>query len=100
MTPLTKGLMGLVGLPILLSLIFFYYFISTGEERMRQTCALIEPGMSFDAVSEFAKERNLTTPDRGNQVTFLAERRNLGRHACKVTVDAGVVSQSEYSHAD
>ena len=35
MSPIAKGLVLLFGFPVILAILFFYFFMSTGEERMR-----------------------------------------------------------------
>lgn len=100
MNPLTKGLGILFGIPIALSVVFFYYFMSTAEGRMRANCEHVLPGTSIEQLAQFSKEHNLTAPSKDSSVSFLAERRNFGRHACKIVLEAGVVKSSEYSQAD
>lgn len=100
MSPLKKGLGILFGLPILLSIVFFYYFLSTGEERIKAVCAQITPGMTSARLKDFSRENRLNAPGKESGVVFLAESRSFGRHACKIELDAGVVSSSDYSFTD
>jgi hypothetical protein len=100
MNPLSKGLGILFGIPIVLTVIFVYYFMSTAEERMRSNCEHIRPGISIEQLALFAKEHNLTTPNKEATINFLEEKRNFGRHACKIVFDAGLVKSSEYSHTN
>ena len=79
---------------------YWIYGLATAQERMESTCAAIKPGMSFDALKEFANRHGLLTPARQNGIMYLAETRSFGRHACKVTLENGVVSRSEHNYAD
>lgn len=100
MTPLTKGLGILFGFPVVLSIGFFTYFTVTAEDRMTQLCRQVVPGMTAAQLKKFAQENRLTGPNQDAGVTVLGDTRSYGRHACKVTLEAGVVKQSEYSLAD
>ena len=96
MSPIAKGLVLLFGFPAMLAVIFFYYFLSTGEERMRSTCELITPGMSHAEAVKVSHDHNLSPPAKDVQVAALEELRSFGRHTCQVTFDAGVVKSAEY----
>ena len=96
MSPIAKGLVMLFGFPAMLAVIFFYYFLSTGEERMRDTCALITPGMSHAEAVTVSHDHNLSAPAKDVQIAVLEERRSFGRHTCQVTFEAGIVKSAEY----
>jgi hypothetical protein len=100
MSPLTKGLAALFGLPIVLAVIFFSYFNLTGEDRMRAVCKEVKPGMTKAQMNQFVLDKRLngSVEDRGASV--LGDSRSYGRHACKVTMEAGAVKAAEYSLAD
>jgi hypothetical protein len=100
MSPLTKGLAALFGLPIVLAVIFFSYFNLTGEDRMRAVCKEVKPGMTKAQMNQFVLDKRLNgaVEDRGASV--LGDSRSYGRHACKVTMEAGAVKAAEYSLAD
>ena len=100
MSPIAKGLGLLVGMPLLLAIVFFYYFMSTGEERMRTSCSQIKRGMTLAELKEFALDHNLSPPSKESGITALGELRSFGRHTCKISLDAGIVTDSEYSYAD
>lgn len=100
MTPLTKGLGILFGFPVVLSIGFFTYFNATAEDRMTQLCRQVVPGMTTAQLKDFAQENRLTGPNRDAEVTVLGDTRSYGRHACRVTLDAGVVQASGYTLSD
>lgn len=100
MTPLAKGLGLLFGAPAILAVVFVTYFNATGEERMRAVCGEVTPGMTRDRVSEFARDKRLNGTIAETGTTILADPRSYGRHACKLTLAAGVVKAAEYSYAD
>jgi hypothetical protein len=56
--------------------------------------------MSIEQLALFAKEHNLTAPNKEANISFLAEQRNFGRHSCKIVIDAGLVKSSEYSQTN
>jgi hypothetical protein len=100
MTPLVKGLGILFGFPVVLSIGFFAYFTATGEDRMTRLCQQVVPGMTAAQLKEFAQENRLTGPNKDAGVTVLGDTRSYGRHACMVTLEAGVVKLSKYTFSD
>lgn len=100
MTPLAKGVGLLFGIPALLAIVFFAYFTATGEERMTQLCRQVTPGMTATKLQEFAQENRLTSPAPNAGVSVLGNARSYGRHACRVTLEAGVVQGSEHTLTD
>jgi hypothetical protein len=100
MTPLAKGLVLLFGVPVVLGIGFFYYFSATGEERMRNLCVQVKPGISLDQLKAFAQENNIRTSVNQEGTSFLGDARSYGRHTCKVVVEAGIVKSADYSFAD
>lgn len=100
MTPLAKGVGLLFGIPTLLAIVFFMYFSATGEARMTQLCRQVTPGMTATQLQEFAQENRLTSPTPNAGVTVLGNARSYGSHACRVTLEAGVVQGAEYTLTD
>ena len=96
MSPMVKGLGLLFGFPVMLAVIFFYYFMSTGEERMRAVCEKVTPGMSHANVVAVSHENNLSVPAKDASVALLEELRSFGRHRCQVTFENGTVKSAEY----
>jgi hypothetical protein len=96
MSPIAKGLVLLFGFPVILAILFFYFFMSTGEERMRAVCETIKPGMSHANVVTVSHENNLTVPAKDVSVAALEEQRNFSRHRCQVTFENGVVKSASY----
>lgn len=100
MSPIAKGLGLLFGLPIVLAIVFFTYFNATGEERMKSVCSQIAPGMTQARLNEFIREKRLSGRSVAGGISFIGDSMSYGRHACKVTMLAGVVKAAEYSFAD
>jgi hypothetical protein len=100
MSPLTKGLAALFGLPIVLAIIFFSYFNLTGEGRMRAICKQVTPGMTAAQLNQFVLDNRLNDSGAAKGVGLLGDPRSYGRHSCKVTMEAGVVKAAEYTLAD
>lgn len=85
---------------VLGGLAYCSYSFGSAEERMRQTCSEITPGLSASALRAFARKHGLNPPHQDSGVTFLAESRTFGRWSCRVTLDKGVVQRAEYNFAD
>jgi hypothetical protein len=100
MSPLTKGLGALFGLPIILAIIFFSYFNLTGEDRMRAVCREVKPGMTQAQLNQFMLDRRLNASGADKGASVLGDSRSYGRHSCKVTMEAGTVKAAEYILAD
>ena len=89
-----------IALAVVGGLGYWIYGARTAEARMKATCAAIKPGMSFDELKRFAARHGLLAPRSETGTAYLAEGRSFGRHACKVTVEQGIVKHSEYNYAD
>lgn len=91
-----------VVLAIVAGLAYWMRAHDTAEERMRATCATIRPGMTVTELQAFAARHGLLAPSRdgGLALVYLAEKKTFGRHACKVILRQGVVTQSDYNYAD
>ena len=89
---------------ILLYIVYFVYSMVTGEKRVTDLCRQIKPGMTFSDVQTFAVEHGIDAPrlrlDAGSTVGYLAERRTMGRHTCRVELESGAVKSSEYRFYD
>jgi len=79
---------------------YYAYGLATAETRMKATCAAIAPGMTLADLKRIAADHGLMTPRAQDGVMYLAETRSYGRHACKVTMEKGLVKQSEHNYAD
>jgi hypothetical protein len=91
------------GLMLLLPYLgYFAYSLSTGKDRMTAVCNQIKPGMAVDQVVKLAEEFDLAPRKLSveTKLADLAEIRSMGRHACKVELEAGVVKASTYHYAD
>ena len=100
MTRNSRTVMISIALALAVGLAYWIYGFATAEERMKATCAAIKPGMSFAELTEFARRHGLLSPKRDSGLMYLAEGRSLGRHACKVILEKGVVKHSEHNYAD
>lgn len=100
MSPLTKGLILLFGIPVILTVGFFYYFHATGEERMRSLCDQVKTGMTYRQLRVFAEENNLRSPIKESGTSFLGESRSYGRHSCRVELENGAVKSAGYRFSD
>jgi hypothetical protein len=91
-----------VGLAFLAYVAYFMYSMATGKARMTEVCSLMKPGMSVGQLSKLAEEHGLG-PRRlnaGTTLAYLAESRTMGRHACRVELQNGVVKSATYNFAD
>ena len=85
---------------VLIQSAYTAYSIATGDARMRETCAGINPGMSFADLRRYSEDHGLRPPSREVRLMYIPETRSFGRYACKVTLDAGRVTSSEMNFAD
>ena len=92
----------LFGVALLLYVAYSGYSQFTGKERMTEVCKQIRPGMTAEQLAGFAKEHGLGPgrPHTGTKLMYLAEARSFGRHACRVELDAGIVTIVTYDYAD
>ena len=70
------------------------------ERRVKAACARIQAGMPFTELEEIAARHALLAPGSASGTVYLADRSSFSRHACKVTLEQGVVKHSEYNHPD
>lgn len=93
----------LICLAVISGLAYYSYSFSTGEERMVAICNRIKPGMNVGQLAALAAEHDLGPvkqfrPDA--TLAYLAETRTMGRHACRVELKDGVVTQAAHSFSD
>lgn len=100
MTPLAKGLGVLFGLPVVLAVIFFSYFTATGADRMKAVCSQVSTGMTRVQLNAFITDKRLDGVLADSGVSILGDAKSYGRHSCKVTMAAGVVTMAKYLLAD
>ncbi|MBL8478525.1 MAG: hypothetical protein JNK59_04390 [Sterolibacteriaceae bacterium] len=100
MTPLAKGLGVLFGLPAILAVVFFSYFTVTGADRMKAVCSQVSAGMTRAQLNAFITDKRLDGFLTDGGVSILGDVKSYGRHSCKVTLVAGVVTVAEYLLAD
>lgn len=81
---------------------YFYYSLTTGEERVSALFNQMKPGMPVIELTTLAKRHGLGpgTPKPEAKLIFLAETRSFGRHSCRVKLENGVVTSATYYLAD
>jgi hypothetical protein len=99
MKTLIRILMVIVGL-LLTVFAYHFYNIVTAEERVRQLCDQITPGMPLVELKQFAAEHDLVPPTDESGIHPMVEQKSYGRWGCMVEVDEGVVVSSEYRYSD
>ena len=90
-----------IGLALLFFIAYIMYSMATGKGRMTEVCNQIKPALTIDQLLKLAEDNGLG-PRRlntGTKLAYLAESRSLGRHACKVELDAGTVKSATYNFA-
>ena len=92
----------IVGAAFLYYIGYFYYSLGTGKERMTEICSQMSPGMSVEQLVLLARKYDLgpSMPRPDAKVSYLAEVRSFGRHACRVELENGVVKSATYNFAD
>ena len=97
-----KRILLVTGFALLSCAAYIAFSIATGEDRLTEVCSQMKPGMTTEQLMNLAKERGLgpRNLDSGMKLTYLAEARSFGRHACKVELDAGIVRSATYNYAD
>jgi hypothetical protein len=100
MAKIRKMFVGIFLLATVGGLAYYTYGYINAENRVREICFQIKPGMSRAELKTFGSEHGLRSnpPDAG--IYYMAETRTFGRYACKVVLDQGVVKQAEYDFAD
>ncbi len=79
---------------------YFPYIFLSAENRVREVCAEIKPGMTLNALHAFAELHGLRQPTRDAGVNFLVETKTFGRFGCAVKLESGIVRNVEYTFAD
>jgi len=79
---------------------YFPYIFLSAENRVREVCAEIKPGMTIDALRSFAELHGLGQPSRDAGVNFLVEKKTFGRYGCAVTLESGIVRNAKYNFTD
>ena len=81
---------------------YFYYSLTTGEERVSAVCAQMRRGMPVIELTALAKRHGLGpgAPKQDTKLIYLTELRSFGRHACRVELENGVVTSATYNFAD
>lgn len=90
----------LVGAGLLFGVSFCAYNFLSAETRVRGLCPQITPGQPVAELRAFALSHGLHPEPHEDGVNFLMESRTFGRFGCKVTLQRGLVLQSEYTFSD
>jgi hypothetical protein len=90
----------IVGGVILGAIAYFSYIFLSAENRVREACAEVKPGMTLAGLRAFAELHGMRKPTRDTGIDFLVETKTFGRFGCKVTLESGVVWKAEYNFAD
>ena len=85
---------------ILGGIAYIAYIFLSAENRVREACTEVKPGMTLAALRTFAEQHGMRKPTRDTGVDFLVETKTFGRFGCKVTLESGVVRKAEYNFAD
>jgi len=76
------------------------YGFASAQERVQKLCADINPGLTLSDLQRFASEQGLGRAPQIAGVNYLMENRSFGRYGCRVTIEKGAVTQSEYIFND
>lgn len=92
----------LVVVAMLINIGYFYFSLTTGEERMSALCYQMKPGMPVIELTALAKGHGLGSRalQSDTKLIDLAEIRSFGRHYCRVKLENGVVTSVTYNFAD
>ena len=88
----------LAGITILnkYGVVFWLSGFFTEEDRVREICTQIQPGMPLSSLQEFARRHGMRKPASVNVPEILVESRSLRHHGCKVDMLNGVVRAVEF----
>lgn len=82
---------------IVLGVGYLGYNMSTAPERLPIVCAQVVPGMSLQALQDFASTHGLRpAPQAPDGVAFLFEVKSGGVGRCEVSLASGLVTKSRY----
>ena len=80
---------------------YIFFGFSSAEERIKEVCSQIKPGMAIAQLSAFGVVHGLAPQPRNESgVNYMVERKSYGRYGCKVVLEAGLVKTVEYHFAD
>lgn len=95
-----RRILHIVGLLMAGGIVYMFFGFFTAEDRIKEVCSQIKPGMSISELGAFGAKHHLTLPHSESGVNFMVEGKTLGRFGCKVDMEAGVVKLVEYNFAD
>ena len=73
-----------------------YNFLSA-EDRVKELCSQIKPGMSLEELRSFSEKNALgPEPNVEGGITFIFERKTYGRFGCKIIMENKIVRESSY----
>jgi hypothetical protein len=79
---------------------YWFYIFRGAETRVKQFCAEIIPAMPVSDLEKFSVEHGLKLLRKESETSYLVESKSFGRWGCKVTIENGVVKNSEYIFND
>lgn len=85
---------------VLSGVVYIIYEFTTAEIRVKKLCDQIIPGIPISQLRDFAAAHGLNQPYSESGINFMVESKTFGRYGCKVTIDAGIVKNAEYSFSD
>lgn len=94
-------LSNLLGVLILSIICYTFYNFITAEQRIKQICSQINPGLSMSGLKDFSVNHGLNPPpNRESGVVFMVEYKTFGRYGCQITLENGSVKKVEYTFSD
>ena len=68
---------------------------ATAEQRVSRVCAMLTPGMNFDAVTAIAAAHGMNAPSNSS-TAFVVESATFGRYGCRLQFQDGLLQSSTY----
>jgi len=100
MNSVRQNINWIFGVALIGSMSYCTYNFASAENRVRNLCSEIQPGMTVNAVRDFALAHGLGPAPHESGVNFLVESKTFGRYGCKINVEAGLVKVVEYNFSD
>jgi len=89
----------IVALLILGSLAYCTSLYATAEKRVSRVCAMLTPGMNYDAVDRIATANGMSAPQHA-PTSDVVESATFGRYGCRLRFKDGVLQTSSYEFQD
>ncbi len=96
-----RRVLHVVGFFIAAGIVYVFYGFVTAEDRIKEVCSQIKPGMPASELRVFAGKHGLGPhPPSESGVNFLVESKTFGRYGCKVELVDGIVKDVEYNFSN